>query len=87
MVSNAIIKTSRREEAPMTKAIAERSGRFQRIWQTLLAWEQAMDHTPFDYTFDRIEALEQQVLELRDEVKWLHAGDTAHLPHIKAANA
>ena len=57
----------------MTKAIVEKPGAFQRVWQTLLAWEQAMDYSPYDFALDRVGALEREVLELRDEVKTLRA--------------
>ena len=58
-----------------------KTGRFRRIWQTLKAWEQAMDYAPGDYALDRVDTLQREVTALRDEVSWLraeHGGGSAH---------
>lgn len=57
----------------MTKETAEKTGQFRRAWQALMAWEQTMDYSPYDFALDRVGALEREVLELRDEVKTLQA--------------
>ena len=46
----------------------ERKGPFRRLWQNLLAWERAMDYSPYDHVLDRVGALEREVGGLRDEM-------------------
>ena len=41
------------------------AGLVQRIWDTLLAWERAMDYRPYDYAMDRIAGLEREVTQLK----------------------
>jgi hypothetical protein len=44
------------------------AGFFTRAWQTLKAWEEALDYSPLDYALDRIGGLEREVAELKDEL-------------------
>jgi hypothetical protein len=52
----------------MTKTIEASAGPFRRLWQTLAAWERAMDYSPYDYALDRVGALEHEVLGLKEQV-------------------
>jgi hypothetical protein len=38
-------------------------------WDSLKAWVTAMDYSVFDYTNDRMRGLEQEVKELKDELR------------------
>jgi len=42
-------------------------GKFRRAVSAIRAFLQAMDSTSFDYTLDRIERLEREVLRLKDQ--------------------
>ena len=46
-----------------------REGRFRRALAVVVSWLQAMEYTSFDYTLDRIERLEQEVGELKKELR------------------
>ena len=52
-----------------------------RVIDAIVAWENAMDYTPYDYVLDRVCNLEREVLLLRDELRALpalnNAGDRA----------
>ena len=49
-------------------------GRFRRAFSAVTAWLQALDYTSFDYTLDRIERLEREVGQLKEEL--CQSGDT-----------
>jgi hypothetical protein len=49
-------------------------GKFRRVLAAVFAWIEAMDYTSFDYTLDRIERLEREVGQLREELR--PSGDT-----------
>ena len=44
-------------------------GLLRRVWNTLIAWERAMDNSPYDYAIDRIGRLEREVAQLKDDLK------------------
>jgi hypothetical protein len=44
-------------------------GKFRRALAAVFAWLQAMDYTSFDYTLDRIERLEREVGQLKEELR------------------
>ena len=44
-------------------------GVFRRALAAVLAWIEAMDYTSFDYTNDRIERLEREVGQLKEELR------------------
>ena len=44
-------------------------GKFRRALATAWAFLEAMESTPFDYTLDRIERLEQEVGRLKEELR------------------
>ena len=46
-----------------------KAGFFGRAWQTLKAWEEALDYSPFDYALDRIGRLEREVAVLKNELR------------------
>jgi hypothetical protein len=41
-----------------------RAGAIRRFFNAWRRWEELMDHSPYDYTLDRIKQLESRVLEL-----------------------
>jgi len=47
----------------------KRKGTFGRVIDAIVAWENAMDYTPYDYVLDRVCNLEREVLLLRDELR------------------
>jgi hypothetical protein len=57
----------------MTNDSKKRKGTFGRVIDAIVAWENAMDYTPYDYVLDRVCNLEREVLLLRDEVRALPA--------------
>ena len=44
-------------------------GKLRRALAAVLAWTEAMDYSSFDYTLDRIERLEQEVGQLKEELR------------------
>ena len=44
-------------------------GRFRRALSAVFSWLQAMEYTSFDYTLDRIERLEREVGQLKEELR------------------
>jgi hypothetical protein len=61
----------------MTNSSKKRKGTFGRVIDAIVAWENAMDYTPYDYVLDRVCNLEREVLLLRDEVRALPALNSA----------
>jgi HAMP domain-containing protein len=64
-------------------------GKFRRALAAVFAWLEAMDYTSFDYTLDRIEHLEREVGQLKEELRQsrdtepvdAHNGSAAGLEH------
>jgi hypothetical protein len=46
-----------------------KQGKFRRALAAIGAWLQALDHTGFDYTLDRIEGLERELARLKEELR------------------
>jgi polyhydroxyalkanoate synthesis regulator phasin len=44
-------------------------GKFRRALAAVLAWAEAMDYSSFDYTRDRIDYLEREVEQLKEELR------------------
>ena len=44
-------------------------GKLRRALAAVSAWLQAMDYSSFDYTLDRIERLEREVGQLKEELR------------------
>jgi hypothetical protein len=44
-------------------------GKLRRALAAVFAWIEAMDYTGFDYTLDRIERLEREVGQLKEELR------------------
>jgi hypothetical protein len=44
-------------------------GKLRRALAVVFAWLQAMEYTGFDYTLDRIEGLEREVGQLKEELR------------------
>jgi HAMP domain-containing protein len=44
-------------------------GKLRRALAVVFAWLQAMEYTSFDYTLDRIERLEREVGQLKEELR------------------
>ena len=53
----------------MTNDNKKRKGTFGRVIDAIVAWENAMDYTPYDYVLDRVRNLEREVLSLREELR------------------
>ena len=62
----------------MAKAI----WRIRRAWQTVLAWERAMDYSAHDYALERVGALERELSELKSEVNGLRVDRSARVRAI-----
>ena len=44
-------------------------GKFRRTLAAVFAWSEAMDYTSFDYTLDRIEHLERELRQTKEELR------------------
>jgi hypothetical protein len=64
-------------EVSMTNESKKQKGAFGRVKDAIAAWEKAMDYTPSNYVLDRVCNLEREVLQLRDELRALPAGNSA----------
>ena len=49
-------------EVDMTNDSKKRKGTFGRVIDAIVAWEKAMEYTPYDYVLDRVCNLEREVL-------------------------
>ncbi len=49
--------------------LVQEQGKLRRALAAVFAWIEAMDYTSFDYTLDRIERLEREVGELKEELR------------------
>jgi polyhydroxyalkanoate synthesis regulator phasin len=64
-------------------------GRIRRALAAVFAWIETMDYSSFDYTLDRIERLEREVGQLKEELRQIrdtapvdaHNGSAAGLEH------
>jgi polyhydroxyalkanoate synthesis regulator phasin len=64
-------------------------GKLRRALATVFSWIEAIDHTSFDYTLERIDRLEREVGQLREELRQsrdkglvdAHNGRAAGLEH------
>jgi hypothetical protein len=61
----------------MTNDGQKRKGTFGHLIDAIVAWENAMDYTPYDYVLDRFSNLEREVLLLRNELRALPALNNA----------
>lgn len=61
----------------MTNDSKKRKGTFGRLIDAIVAWENAMDYTPYDDVLHRVRILEREVLLLRDELRTLPAPNNA----------
>ena len=52
----------------MTNDSTKRKRILGRVIDAIVAWDNAMDYTPYDYVLDRVCNLEREVLRLRDEL-------------------
>jgi hypothetical protein len=49
--------------------LAPEQGKLRRALAAVFAWLQAMEYTSFDYTLDRVERLEREVGQLKEELR------------------
>ena len=60
-------------------------GKFRRALAAVFAWIEVMDYTSFDYTLDRIERLEREVGQLKEELR--QSRDTGPVDAYKGSAA
>jgi hypothetical protein len=53
----------------MTNDGKKRKRAFGRVIDAIVAWENAMDYTPYDYVLDRVCNLEREVFLVREELR------------------
>ena len=53
----------------MTNDGKKRKGTFRSVIDAIMAWDNAMDYTPYDYALDCVCSLEREVLLPRDELR------------------
>ena len=53
----------------MANNLVPEQGKLRRALAAVFAWLQAMEYTSFDYTLDRIERLEREVGQLKEELR------------------
>ena len=69
--------------------LVPKQGKFRRALAAVFAWTEAMDYSSFDYTRDRIDHLEREVEQLKEELRQsrdtgpvdTHNGSAAGLEH------
>jgi hypothetical protein len=80
------------EEFPMTNTanhLVPEQGKVRRALAAVATWLEGLDYTSFDYALDRIERLEREVGQLKDELRQsrdtgpvdAHNGSVAGLEH------
>ena len=69
--------------------LVQEQGKLRRALAAVFAWLQAMEYTSFDFTLDRIEHLERELGQLKEELRQSraagpvdsHNGSAAGLEH------
>ena len=56
--------------------LVPKQGKLRRFVATVFEWLEALEHTSFDYTHDRIDRLERKVAELTEELRESHASSS-----------
>ena len=51
----------------------------RRLLKKVTIWEEALNYSGFDYTFDRIASVERELAALKDRIGQLEA--SRHVPH------
>jgi hypothetical protein len=69
----------------MTTDVSGEPGVFRRFLKKVAIWEGALNYSSFDYTFDRIAAVERELAALKDRVRQLEA--VRHEPPGVASDA
>ena len=57
----------------MTTDASGEPGMFRRFLKKVEIWEEALNYSGFDYTFDRIASIERELAALKDRVRQLEA--------------
>jgi hypothetical protein len=57
----------------MTTEVSGGPGAFRRLMNKVARWSEAMDHSGFDYTFDRIAFVERELAALKDRMRQFEA--------------
>ena len=65
--------------------LVKEQGKLRRTLAAVFAWLQAMEYTSFDYALDRIERLEREVGQLKEELR--HSRDTGPVDARKGSAA
>ena len=69
----------------MTTDVSGELGVFRRLLKKVAIWEEALNYSGFDYTFDRLAAVERELSALKDRVRQIEA--SGHEPPVAAAAA
>jgi hypothetical protein len=57
----------------MTTDMTGGSGAFRRLIKKVAIWEEALNYSGFDYTFDRIASVEWELAALKDRMRQFEA--------------
>lgn len=57
----------------MTTDVSGGPGLFRRLMKKVAIWEEALNYSGFDYTWDRIASIEQELVALKDRMRQLEA--------------
>lgn len=57
----------------MTTDVSGEPSVFRRFLKKVAIWEEALNYSGFDYTFDRLAAVEKELAALKDRVRQLEA--------------
>ena len=60
-------------------------GKFRRALAAVFAWIEAMDYSSLDYTRDRIDRLEQEVGQLKEELRQIRDTGPVDAHNVSAA--
>jgi hypothetical protein len=62
-----------------------KQGKLRRALTAISTFVQALDHTSFDYTLERIEGLEREVGRLKEEMRQGRDPGAVRTPNVSAA--
>ena len=70
----------------MTTDMSQRPGTLRRLMNKVAEWSQSLDHSGFDYTFDRLAFIERELAALKDRMRPFEASPSRTSASVSRRN-